>query len=138
MYCGDGINDLIALAAADVGVAIGASDASAAAGISTKECSIAGATRFYCSFIVQHQERLVKCSWQEGSMHSSLRHMHENRLKSQGSHHMHCAASSIGVSCTSVQQLSPSCNPPPVPCVPLCWCDIVLVQPLQCMCAIGQ
>lgn len=45
MYCGDGINDLIALAAADVGFSIGATDASAAAAISTKHCSIAGATR---------------------------------------------------------------------------------------------
>ena len=43
MYCGDGSNDLIALAAADVGVAIGASDASAAAVFSTKQFSIAGA-----------------------------------------------------------------------------------------------
>ena len=43
MYCGDGINDLIALAAADVGVVIGASDASAAAVFSTKQLSIAGA-----------------------------------------------------------------------------------------------
>ena len=42
MYCGDGINDLIALAAADVGFSIGATDASAAAAISTRQCSIAG------------------------------------------------------------------------------------------------
>ena len=42
LYCGDGINDLAALAAADVGMAIGSSDASAAADISDKHASVAG------------------------------------------------------------------------------------------------
>lgn len=42
MYCGDGINDLIALGAADVGMTVGSSEASAAATISNRNSSIAG------------------------------------------------------------------------------------------------
>ena len=43
MYCGDGINDLAALAAADIGFAVGATDATIAAVVSTSQSSIAGA-----------------------------------------------------------------------------------------------
>ncbi len=41
MFCGDGINDLAALSAADIGMAIGA-DAVIAAELSTSNASIAG------------------------------------------------------------------------------------------------
>ena len=47
MYCGDGINDLSALGAADVGMAIGSTDASAAAAISCKQASIGGGLLFF-------------------------------------------------------------------------------------------
>ena len=49
MYCGDGINDLAALAAADVGMAVGAADASAAATFSDKHYSVAGELQLHLS-----------------------------------------------------------------------------------------
>ena len=42
IFCGDGINDLAALAAADVGMSVGATDAVIAAAISTPQGSVAG------------------------------------------------------------------------------------------------
>ena len=42
MYCGDGVNDLLALAASDVGMAVGNSHASAAASLCDPRHSVEG------------------------------------------------------------------------------------------------
>jgi len=42
MYCGDGINDLAALASAEAGMAVGAGHASAAASVADSHPSIQG------------------------------------------------------------------------------------------------
>ena len=42
LFCGDGINDLAALSAANVGMAIGTTDAIVAASLSTRQGSVAG------------------------------------------------------------------------------------------------
>lgn len=61
MYCGDGVNDLLALAAADVGVSVGTSNAAAGASISIPESSIAGVLSVTCVWLC-HREASPHCS----------------------------------------------------------------------------
>jgi len=56
VFCGDGINDLAALSAADVGMSIGATDAFIAAAISTPQGSVAGR-----SLVKLHGMALLSC-----------------------------------------------------------------------------
>ena len=59
-FCGDGLNDLAALVTAEVGLAIGPIDAMAAAPVSTKRSSIAGAAVFHLCSVSKKMDRTEK------------------------------------------------------------------------------
>ncbi len=75
MFCGDGINDLAALSAADIGMAIGA-DAVIAAELSTSNASVAGqlsaaslhetllaSTATPCTLACSSKQGLIQVEW---------------------------------------------------------------------------
>ena len=64
LFCGDGINDLTALSAADVGMAVGTTDAIVAASVSTHwGTGVAGATPLLPPFPANKVEQIqVYCN----------------------------------------------------------------------------
>ena len=54
LFCGDGINDFAALSAADVGFAVGATEAMVAAAAMTKQHSVAGMFFLPCMYVCMY------------------------------------------------------------------------------------
>ena len=54
LFCGDGINDFAALSAADVGFAVGATEAMVAAAAMTKQHSVAGMFSLPCVYVCMY------------------------------------------------------------------------------------
>ncbi len=72
MYCGDGINDLVALASADVGMAVGSSHASAAASVSDRHSSVAGKLPYPCIACIMSESAHETCMQLDTSSSASF------------------------------------------------------------------